>query len=160
MGIEPTMPLLSQSIIGFELFGIECAISIVTFGWSMYCIYNNIIVAVGSANSQDYVGRFDGCPAREPNSVRLAPAAAKAIAPKEPLPWPLDWLATYAPYVVRRDFICWLAVILAATRLTHVAFGLLVVGRAISFVILTIDHLKLRSLRRSIERRGQLLEAP
>lgn len=146
--------------VGFDPWVGAIAVSILTFGWSMYCIYYNIIVAVGSANSQDYVGRFDVVPGKQPNSVRLAPAAAKAIAPKEPLPWPLDVIATYAPYVVRRDFICWLAVILAATRLTHVAFGLLVVGGVISFVILTIDHLKLRSLRRSIERRGMLLEAP
>ena len=61
---------------------------------------------------------------------------------------------------MRRDFICWLAVVLAAAKLTHVAFGLLVIGGVVSFVILTIDHWKLRMLRRSIERQGMLLEAP
>jgi phosphatidylglycerophosphate synthase len=140
----------------------KAAIVVGTIGiaWSVYCIYYNIIVAVGSANSQDYVGRFDVVPGKQPNSVRLAPAAAKAIVPKKPLPWPLDVIATFAPYIVRRDFICWLAVILAATHLTHLAFGLLVVGGVITSVITTIDHLKLRLLRRSIERRGMLLEAP
>ncbi|HEU4612289.1 MAG TPA: hypothetical protein VFS15_09445, partial [Kofleriaceae bacterium] len=132
----------------------------VTYLWSIYCIYYNIIVAVGSANSQDYVGRFDVVPGTKPNSVRLAPAAPRAIATKEPLPQPLEFIATYLPYVVRRDFISWAAVAFAASRLTHVGFGMLVLGGAISFVILTIDHLKLRSLRRSIERRGMLLEAP
>ena len=30
--------------------------------WCIYCIYYNIIVAVGSANSQDYVGSFEVVP--------------------------------------------------------------------------------------------------
>ena len=34
----------------------------ITYAWSIYCIYYNIIVAVGSANSQDYVGRFEVVP--------------------------------------------------------------------------------------------------
>jgi len=135
-------------------------VSTVAMAWCIYCIYYNIIVAVGSANSQDYVGRFEVVPGTQPNSVRLAPAAAKAIVPTKPLPWPLELAATYLPYIVRRDFISWLSVILAAAHLTYVAFGMFVVGAVISFFVLTVDHLKLRSLRRSIERRGMLLEAP
>jgi hypothetical protein len=150
---------LSQTI-GVDPWKALIALSTFTVSWCVYCIYYNIIVAVGSANSQDYVGRFEVVPGKQPNSVRLAPAAAKAIVPKQPLPWPLEVIATYLPYIVRRDFISWLAVILAAAKLTYVAFGLFVVGGLVSFVILTIDHLKLRSLRRSIERRGMLLEAP
>lgn len=144
----------------YDPWKVAIVVGTIGIAWSVYCIYYNIIVAVGSANSQDYVGRFDVVPGKQPNSVRLAPAAAKAIVPKKPLPKPLDTIATFAPYIVRRDFICWLAVILAATHLTHVAFGLLVVGGVITSVITTIDHLKLRHLRRSIERRGMLLEAP
>ncbi|HUS28986.1 MAG TPA: CDP-alcohol phosphatidyltransferase family protein [Kofleriaceae bacterium] len=136
------------------------AISVVTYLWSIYCVYYNIIVAVGSANSQDYVGRFEVVPGSAPNTVRLAPAAAKAIATKEPLPPWLDFIATYAPYIVRRDFIAWASVLLAALHVTHLSFGLLAAGGLVSAAILTIDHLKLRSLRRSIERRGLLLDAP
>ena len=99
-------------------------------------------------------------PGTQPNSVRLAPAAAKAIATKEPLPQPLEFFATYLPYIVRRDFISWAAVAFAALHATHAGFAALVLGGLVSFVILTIDHVKLRSLRRSIERRGMLLEAP
>jgi phosphatidylglycerophosphate synthase len=128
--------------------------------WCIYCIYYNIIVAVGSANSQDYVGRFEVVPGTQPGSVRLAPAAPKAIAPKQPLPEPLKTIANLAPYVVRRDFISWLAVILAVAHLTYVGFGMFVLGALMTFVVLTIDHIKLRQLRRSIERRGILLEAP
>lgn len=146
--------------LGFDPWKLAIVIGVVTILWCIYCIYYNIIVAVGSANSQDYVGRFEVVPGKQPNSVRLAPAAQKAIAPKQPLPWPLDVAATYLPYIVRRDLISWLAVILAAAHLTYVAFGLLVVGSVTTFVILTIDHVRLRSLRRSIERRGILLEAP
>jgi phosphatidylglycerophosphate synthase len=139
---------------------VAIAISVVTYLWSIYCIYYNIIVAVGSANSQDYVGRFEVVPGTQPNSVRLAPAAAKALPAKEPRPAWLEFVATYAPYIVRRDFISWFSVLLAALHLTQVAFGMFFAGGVISFVVLTIDHVKLRSLRRSIERRGMLLEAP
>lgn len=135
-------------------------ISVGTYSWCMYCIYYNIIVAVGSANSQDYVGRFEAVPGTQPGTMRLAPAAAKAIVPTKPLPKPIAWLATYAPYIVRRDFIAWLAVLLAVLHLTHVAFAMFAVGGVISFVVLTRDHVALRRLRRSIVRSGQQLESP
>jgi phosphatidylglycerophosphate synthase len=144
----------------FDPWKVAIAVSIVTFAWCIYCIYYNIIVAVGSANSQDYVGRFEVVPGSAPSSVRLVPAAAKAIAPARPLPRPLALLAEYMPYIVRRDFISWLSVILAAARLTYVTFGMLVAGGVISFVVLTIDHIKLRSLRRALERRGMVIEPP
>ena len=146
--------------IGFDPWLAATAISIVTFVGSIYFVYYNIIVAVGSANSQDYVGRFEVVPGTRPNTVRLAPAATKAIATKEPLPQPLEFIATYLPYIVRRDFISWAAVAFAALHATHAGFGTLVLGGLISFVILSIDHIKLRSLRRSIERRGMALETP
>ncbi len=146
--------------LGFDPWIVGIAIGTVTYLWSIYCIYYNIIVAVGSANSQDYVGRFEVVPGRQPNSVRLAPAATKAIATKEPLPQPLEFIATYLPYVVRRDFISWAAVGFAALHATQVGFAVLVAGGVISFVVLSIDHVKLRSLRRSVVRRGLLLEAP
>jgi hypothetical protein len=126
----------------------------------MYFIYYNIIVAVGSANSQDYVGRFEVVPGTQPNTVRLAPAANKAIVTKEPLPQPFESVVTFLPNLVRRDFICWAAVIYATLRATHAGFATLVLGGLISFVVLAVDHIKLRSLRKSIERRGMLLEAP
>ncbi|MFN0246703.1 MAG: CDP-alcohol phosphatidyltransferase family protein [Kofleriaceae bacterium] len=135
-------------------------ISIGTYAWCMYCIYYNIIVAVGSANSQDYVGRFEAVPGTQPGTVRLRPAAAKAIVPTKPLPKPIAWLATYAPYIVRRDFIAWLAVFLAVAHLTHIAFGMFAIGGVISFVILTRDHVALRRLRRSVVRSGQVIESP
>jgi hypothetical protein len=80
--------------------------------------------------------------------------------PAKPLPPPIAWLATYAPYVVRRDMIAWLAVLFAVLHLTHVAFAMFVIGGVISFVVLTRDHVGLRRLRRSIVRSGQDLESP
>lgn len=155
---------------GREFFGLSATqpdpwllavyISVGTYSWCMYCIYYNIIVAVGSANSQDYVGRFEAVPGTQPGTMRLRPAAAKAIVPTKPLPKPIAWLATYAPYIVRRDFIAWLAVLLAVLHLTHVAFAMFAVGGAISFVVLTRDHVGLRRLRRSIVRSGHALESP
>jgi hypothetical protein len=139
---------------------VAIAISVPVYLWGIYCIYYNIIVAVGSANSQDYVGRFEVAPGREPATVRLVPAAPKAIAIKRELPPWLEWLATYAPYIVRRDFISWGTVVLAALHLTSVSFVGLVIGGFLTFVVLTIDHVKLRTLRRSIVRRGQMIDAP
>jgi phosphatidylglycerophosphate synthase len=135
-------------------------IATVAILWAMYCIYYNLIVAVGSANSQDYVGSFEVVPGKVESSVRLVPAAPKAIVTKRELPPWLEWLATYAPYVVRRDFISWGAVALAALHWTHVAFVLLALGGIVTAVIVTIDHVRLRSLRRSLVRRGLVLEAP
>jgi hypothetical protein len=144
----------------FDPWKLAIAASVVTYLWTIYCVYYNIIVAVGSANSQDYVGRFEVVPGSTPSSVRLRPAAAKAIPVQRELPAPLRWLAAYAPYIVRRDFISWGAVVLAALRWTHLAFGLFALGGLVTFVIVSIDHLKLRSLRRAIVRKGLVLEAP
>ena len=144
----------------FDPWKVAIAVSVVTYLWTIYCVYYNIIVAVGSANSQDYVGRFEVVPGERPNSVRLRPAAPKAIPVTRELPAPVKWLATYAPYIVRRDFISWMSLVLAALRWTHVAFALFVAGGAVTFVIVTIDHVRLRSLRRSLERQGLSLESP
>jgi phosphatidylglycerophosphate synthase len=144
----------------FDPWKLAIAISLVTYLWTIYCVYYNIIVAVGSANSQDYVGKFEVVPGSTPSSVRLRPAAAKAIPTTKEMTPALRFLATYAPYIVRRDFISWMAVLLAALRLTDVSFALLVAGGLVTFVIVSIDHLRLRSLRRSIERKGLVLETP
>ncbi len=146
--------------LGFDPWLVAIAVSVVTYLWSIYCIYYNIIIAVGSANSQDYVGRFEVVPGAQPTSVRLAPAAAKAIVTKQPLPRPLELVVTYLPYLVRRDFISWAAVAFAALHVTQIGFGALVLGGVVSAAILTGDHVRLRSLRRSIERGGMRLEAP
>ena len=128
--------------------------------WSIYCIYYNLIVAVGSANSQDYVGSFEVAPGRDATKVRLVPAAPRAIPIKRELPGWVKWLATYAPYIIRRDFIAWGTVVLAALHWTQVAFIGLALGGVGTAVIVTIDHVRLRSLRRSLVRRGLILEAP
>jgi len=144
----------------FDPWLVAIAASVVTYLWTIYCIYYNIIVAVGSANSQDYVGRFEVVPGGQPNTVRLRPAVVAAIAAPKQLPPVVRWLATYAPYVVRRDFISWGAVVLAALHWTHVAFAMLVAGGVVTFVIVTIDHVRLRALRRAAERRGLIVESP
>jgi phosphatidylglycerophosphate synthase len=144
--------------LGADPWLVGIALGAVTYGWSMYCIYYNIIVGVGSANSQDYAGRFEVVPGRQPNAVRLRPAA-QAIAPRRALPGWLAAIATYAPYLVRRDFIAWCAVLLAAVHWTHVLFAAFVAGGVVTSVIVTLDHVRLRRLRRSILRSGQILEA-
>ena len=146
--------------VGFDPWTIAIAIGVVTYGASIYFVYYNIIVAVGSANSQDYVGRFEVVPGRDPRSVRLAPAAPKAIAPARPLPPWLAFLATYAPYIVRRDFISWGSTVLAALSLTQVSFVMQFAGGALTSVVLALDHVRLRALRRSAIRAGKMFERP
>jgi phosphatidylglycerophosphate synthase len=145
---------------GFDPWLEATVIASAVFVWVIYCIYYNIIVAVGSANSQDYVGSFEVAPGRDASSVKLVPAAPKAIVTKRELPPWLQWLATYAPYAIRRDFISWGTVVLAALHMGRFTFIGLAAGGCVTGVIVTIDHVKLRSLRRSIVRRGLVVEAP
>ncbi|HUJ56889.1 MAG TPA: CDP-alcohol phosphatidyltransferase family protein [Kofleriaceae bacterium] len=147
-----------EQLLGFDPWLVGIAIGVATYADTIYCIYYNLIVAVGSANSQDYVGRFEVVPAGRPNAVRLQPVTATE--PARELPPAVRWVATYAPYIVRRDFISWGTLALCALHLTHVAFAGLVLGGVVTSVIVTIDHVRLRSLRRSIARRGLVLEAP
>jgi len=145
---------------GFDPWVVAIAIGVVTYGFTIYCVYYNIIVAVGSANSQDYVGRFEVVPGKSESSRRLAPASTKAIAPTKPLPPWLAFIATYMPYIVRRDFISWGATVLAALSLTQVSFAIQALGGVVTCVIVGIDHVKLRALRRSVVRGGHVLESP
>ena len=128
-------------------------------GWSIYCIYYNIIVAVGSANSQDYADKFEVVPGDAPNTVRLRPVAAKIFAPTKPLHPVLGKLVEFAPNIVRRDFITWAALGLAVLHLTRLSLILQVAGGAGAAVNVTIDHVRLRRLRRSIVASGQILES-
>jgi hypothetical protein len=61
---------------------------------------------------------------------------------------------------VRRDFISWACVAMTALHWTQVCFGALVLGGFVTFVIVSIDHIKLRSLRRAVVRRGLVLQTP
>jgi hypothetical protein len=143
----------------FDPWLVGLAASVIGYAIAIYCIYYNIIVGVGSANSQDYAGRFEIVPTGVPNHVKLRPAPS-AIAPVRQLPPALRWLATYLPYAVRRDFIAWGSVALAAFHLTQIAFLTFVAGAIVTAAITAIDHVKLRALRRAVARSGQVLIAP
>ncbi|MCX5745512.1 MAG: CDP-alcohol phosphatidyltransferase family protein [Proteobacteria bacterium] len=136
---------------------ITAAACAVLYVWSMYIIYYNIIVAVGSANSQDYVGRFEVVPGAEPNTVRLRPASE--VRPARQLPPGLHHAALYLSFMVRRDFIAWCAMGLALAHLTQVSFAIQVLGGVMIAPVLTLDHLRLRRQRRSIARAGQTVVA-
>jgi phosphatidylglycerophosphate synthase len=144
--------------LGFDPWIAAIGLGVVTYGGTMYCIYYNIIVGVGSANSQDYAASFEVVPGSRPNSVRLRPAVAKAVAPSRALPGWLAALVTYAPYLIRRDFIAWCALVLALLHETHILFAGFALGGVMTIAIVTSDHVKLRRLRRSIVRGGQILE--
>ena len=142
--------------LGFDPWNAAIWIGLVTYLLTIYVVYYNIIVVVGSANSQDYVGKFEVVPGDEPNTVRLRPAATKAIATDD-LPPVLKFVATYLPYVVRRDFIAWGTLILAIAHLTQVSFAIQVVGGLVTAVIVSIDHVRLLRQRRAIARSGQII---
>lgn len=116
----------------------------VTFLLSIYCIYYNIILVVGSANSQDYVSRVELVAGDAPGSWQLRPVAAKPVT--LPASWPrwmaaiVDWL----PNIVRRDFIVWASLILVALGLTHVVFFAMVGGGVLTAGLVALDHVRLR----------------
>jgi phosphatidylglycerophosphate synthase len=141
---------------GFDPWIVATWVGVVTYLLTIYCVYYNIIVVVGSANSQDYVGKFEVVPGDEPNTVRLRPAATKAIAVDD-LPPVVKQIATFAPYIVRRDFISWGTVILAIAHLTQVSFAIQVAGGVVTSVIVSIDHVRLQRQRRAITRAGQVI---
>jgi len=143
--------------LGFDPWLVVMGISLATYLIGIYCIYYNLIVVVGSANSQDYAGRLEIVPGDAPNTVRLRPAPVRASSPARELPRPIRAILDFAPNVVRRDFICWAALAYAVLHLTQVAFATLALGGVVTFVVLAIDHARLRLARRAIVRRGQVL---
>lgn len=143
-------------VAGMDLWVLAIVVSTVTYLVSIYAVYFNIIVVVGSANSQDYVGEFEVVPGAGVDEVRLQPAATQAIS-ADHLPAPIKFLATYLPYVIRRDFICWAALGLAFAHLTHIAFAALVIGGAATSVIVMRDHIKLRLQLGRIRAQGKTL---
>ncbi len=142
----------------FDPWLLAIEISLVTYGVSIFFIYYNIIVAVGSANSQDYARFFDIVPGTAPNKVRLAPTPPVDTT-AQLSPW-LRPIVKYGPNIVRRDFISWAATLLAALHLTYVAFIAFFGFGIATVIVLALDHKRLRALRRSIAEAGQVLEAP
>ncbi len=142
--------------LGFDPWIVTTWVGLATYLISIYCIYYNIIVVVGSANSQDYVGRFEVVPGDAPNTVRLRPAATTAIDTSKLSPV-AKVFAVYLPYVVRRDFISWAALGFAVTHTTHAAFATLIAGGLGAAFVTSMDHVRLRLQRRAIARRGQIL---
>lgn len=139
-----------------DLWRFAIIVGAATYLLAIYCIYWNIIVVVGSANSQDYIGRFEIAPGDAPGTARLRPVATQAI-PTHDLPYPLRLLATYAPYLVRKDLVCWATVGFAFFGLTHVAFLLLTLGGLTTALIVANDHVRLRHQLSTIRRRALVL---
>ncbi len=137
---------------------VALGVGVVAIAVTMYSIYYNIIVVVGSANSQDYAGRVEAVPGRAPGSVRLRPAVAAPTVARAPRPRWLALIVTYAPYIIRRDFISWAALAIALTHAIHALFAVFLLGAVVTGVIVAFDHLQLQRLRRSILRRGQIIE--
>ncbi len=148
---------LGLGALGFDPWIVAIVVGNVTYAFMLYAVYYNIIVGVGSANSQDYVSRFQLVRGERPNSVRLVPVPPVV---KRTLPGWLEPIVAVLPNIFRRDFIVWLAVVLALLRLPNVLFAIHVVGGVLGTIVLAIDHVHLRRVRASAARAGQVLEAP
>lgn len=143
--------------LGFDPWAVGIGLGVATYALTIYAVYYNLIVVVGSANSQDYVGEFEVAPGEAPGTVVLRPAATQAIATDGVTNPVLRWVLTYLPYLARRDLITWGLLGLAAAHLTQVAFGLLVLGGVVSGAIVGLDHLRLRRQIRAVARQGLVL---
>ena len=135
-GVDPWLPLT--------------ALSLVTYFACMYLIYWNIIVLVGSANSQDYIARFDAVPGTTPGRVRLVRSGPPPVASPR----------LSASDIVRRDFLAWMTLVLAALHLTQISFLILVTGGVVLSAILVADHVRHRRQLRAIRDAGQTFEPP
>lgn len=142
--------------LGFDPWLAGIVVGVVTYAVTMYCIYYNLIVVVGSANSQDYAGRLEVVTGDRPGTVRLQ---AVAPAPVKQRTGVAHLIATYVPYLARRDFISWITLGFAVLHVTHVSFGLLVAGGVVTSLVVAIDHLRLLRQRREIVRSGRILVA-
>jgi phosphatidylglycerophosphate synthase len=145
--------------LGFDPWLAAIALGVVTYGATIYCVYYNIIVAVGSANSQDYARFFRVEPGGSPETRRLVPITVDPPAPADRGPV-IAWIVKYGPYIVRRDFISWGATLLAAASLTQVSFVAQIGGGIASAIVCVMDHARLRALRRSVLHAGHVLESP
>lgn len=135
--------------LGFDPWMAAFWVSAVAYPVAIYCVYFNIIVVVGSANSQDYVHHFVVVddPAA-PGGKRLRPAPVKQRPrPKTALG---RFIVEWVPHVIRRDFITWATVLLALAGWTHVAFLWMALGGAVTAPIVGYEHLRLRLLLRKV----------
>jgi phosphatidylglycerophosphate synthase len=142
--------------LGFDPWVAGIAVGTVTYLLTMYCIYYNLIVVVGSANSQDYVGRLVVVAGEQPGTVRLAPFEPP---PAKQRTGVVKLLAVWLPYLARRDFISWITLFFAIVHVTHFSFALLVAGGVVTSSVVALDHLRLLRQRREIARSGRVLVA-
>jgi hypothetical protein len=139
--------------LGFDPWIAGMWIGLGTYTWCLAGIYYNIIIGVGSANSQDYAGRFVIVPGSRPGAVRLAPRPAGKA--RE---WP-SWakpIIDFLPNIVRRDFIVWLSALYAVINVPHLSFATHLVGGVVSTFVITLDHLHLQRMRRAARNQGEL----
>ncbi|MCW5806649.1 MAG: CDP-alcohol phosphatidyltransferase family protein [Deltaproteobacteria bacterium] len=133
-------------------------VGLVTYSGVMVFVYYNIIVGVGSANSQDYAARFEVVPGSAPNAVRLRPVV-EVQKPRD-LPRWLRPIVEFLPNIPRRDFIVWMATAYALLHWTHISFATHLVGGIVTFAVTGIAAVRLVLVRRSVRRAGKILEAP
>ena len=139
--------------LGFDPWLVGLAVGLATYLWCLYAIYYNIIVGVGSANSQDFVARFIIVPGSEPGTVRLAP---KPEVVRDLPPW-LRAIVDFLPNLARRDFIVWLAAVYAVLDVPHLSFATHVIGGVISGYVVGAAYFHLRAIRRKAMREGTLV---
>ena len=138
---------------GWDMWTVGIVVGLATYTWAVYCIYYNIIVGVGSANSQDYASKFE-IVTDTSGAQRIRPVAEVVLAPKRPLPPVIAKILEFAPNIVRRDFIVWCALVFAIFHVIQVSFIVLLAGGVVSAIVCTKDHVHLRGLVRRVARSG------
>ncbi|MBA3542046.1 MAG: CDP-alcohol phosphatidyltransferase family protein, partial [Deltaproteobacteria bacterium] len=153
--------------LGFDPWIAAAVITVFTYAIAMFCIYYNIIVVVGSANSQDYTPDLEIVAGARPNTVRFQAVPPKVVDSDsgsgmivERRSGVVYLAATYLPYIVRRDFLSWVSTVLAITHLTHISFASQAIGGVITLGVTLTAHVKLLRMRRAVVRAGQHIEAP
>ncbi len=138
--------------LGFDPWLVGLVVGLATYLWCLYAIYYNIIVGVGSANSQDFVARFIIVPGSQPGTVRLAPKPEPVREPSA-----LRAILDFLPNLARRDFIVWLAAVCAVLDVAHVSFAIHVFGGVASGYVVGAAYVHLRAIRRKAMREGTLV---
>jgi len=118
------------------------AISVAIYVISIYFVYYYLIVVHGSANSQDYVDVLEVVDGPTPGTRTLRPVEAEA----------LTGVWAVLPHFIRRDFINWAALLLAAMHWTYISYGAMVVGGVTAIAKLGRDHVRLRKQLRDLRR--------
>ncbi len=123
-------------------------IGTICYAASIYGIYYFCIVVLKAGGSQYYVGTLDVVEGHDGVGLRARPRAPSNLAP-----WMLA-VGQWMLYVIRRDFINLAALALTLVNAYALIYGGIFAGAVVSGLIVTREHIRLRSQLEEVARRG------